>query len=195
MLVREVMTTPAITIASGTSVHDVLAVLDQNRITALPVVDDHGDVIGVVSEADLVRDAVLPDVRTHMTPLHLKETPPARRVDDVMTRTVLTVSADSDLVDAVDIMTSTVVKSLPVVDDDHRLVGGVCRRDVVHLLARRDDSIRQEVADLVRTEGADWIVDVSDGVVRVTGPVGEKERRIAEVLAGCVSGVVAVQVR
>jgi CBS domain-containing protein len=78
--------------------------------------------------------------------------------------------------------------------DDGQLVGVVSRRDVVHVLARQDESIRREVEDLVRDEGADWSVDVSDGLVRVSGPSSEQDRRVAEVLAGSVPGVVAVRI-
>lgn len=193
MFVREVMSAPAITVTAGTTVREALRVLDEHEITALPVVDEHGRILGVVSEADLVREAVLPDARAHMIPVHLSESAPARIVADVMTHGALTVSSGSDLVDAVDMLTSTMVKSLPVVD--HGLVVGVVsRKDVVHLLARRDESIRAELDALVRSEGADWQVDVTDGVVLVSGPADEHQRGVAEALAGSVRGVVAVRV-
>jgi CBS domain-containing protein len=63
MLVREVMSSPAITVSERTSVRAALRLLDDYGITALPVVDDDGGIVGVVSEADLVRETVLPDVR------------------------------------------------------------------------------------------------------------------------------------
>lgn len=191
MLVREVMSTPAITVAVDASVRDALRLLDEHAITALPVVDKDGAFLGVVSEADLVREAVLPDGRTHMIPIQVTRAAPARSVAEVMTRHALTVTSGSDLADAVDLMTSTVVKSLPVVDLG-QVVGMVSRKDVVHMLARRDDSIEREVEDLVRRQDATWRVEVIDGVVVVAGPAGEHERRLAEVLAGSVRGVVAV---
>ncbi len=193
MLVREVMSSPAITVSAGTSTRGALRLLDEHGITAMPVVDDHSHIVGVVSEADLVRDAVLPDGRTHMVPLRVTETAPARSVAEVMTRTPLTVSSGSNLADAVDLMTSTVVQSLPVVDRGY-VVGVVSRKDVVHMLARHDACILREVDDLIRSEGADWLVAVTDGVVHVSGPTDEHERRIAMVLAGSVAGVVAVHV-
>lgn len=194
MLVREVMSSPAITVSARTSVREALRLLDEHVITALPVVDAHDAILGVVSEADLVREAVLPDSGAHMIPIHLSESAPARSVAEVMTRSALTVSSGTDLADAVDLMTSTVVKSLPVVDHGH-VVGVVSRRDVVHVLARQDDSIRGEVEELIRSESGDWLVDVTDGVVCVSGPVDVHERRVAEVLAGSVAGVVGVRVR
>ena len=193
MLVHEVMSAPAITVSPQTFTRAALKMLDEYGITAMPVVDADGAIVGVVSEADLVRDEILPDLRSHMIPVSITDWGPPQRVGDVMSTHVLAVSSSTDLADAVDLMTSTVVKSLPVVDDG-RVVGVVSRRDVVHLLARRDDSIRVELEDLVRSEGADWVVEVTDGVVHVVGPADVHERRIAEVLAGSVPGVVAVRV-
>ena len=193
MLVREVMSAPAITVSMQTLTRMALKMLDEYGITAMPVVDDHGEIVGVVSEADLVRDEILPDPRVHMIPISITEWGPPQRVGDVMSTPVLTVSSSTDLAVPVDRMTSTVVKSLPVVDDG-RVVGVVSRRDVVHVLARRDDSIRVELEDLVRSESADWEVEVADGVVHILGPADQHERRIAEVLAGSVAGVIAVRV-
>jgi predicted transcriptional regulator len=194
MLVREVMSSPAITVSAQTLTREALKMLDEYGITAMPVVDALGGLVGVVSEADLVRDEILPDPRAHMIPVSIAEWGPPQRVGDVMSTHALTVSGNADLADAVDQMTSTVVKSLPVVDDG-RVVGVISRKDVVHLLARGDDSIRAELEDLVRTEGVDWAVDVIDGVAHIRGPADQHEQRIAEVLAGSVSGVVGVRVR
>ena len=68
MLVREVMTTRPVTVTPEASTKDALRLLDRHSITAMPVVDPDGVVIGVVSEADLVRDALPPDPRAHMLP-------------------------------------------------------------------------------------------------------------------------------
>ena len=103
-----------------------------------------------------------------MKPIHSTEWAPARYVADVMSTYALTISSEADLADAVDLMTSTVVKSLPVVDGD-KVVGVISRKDVVHVLARKDERVQAEVDDLVRSDGADWVVEVDDGVVRVTG--------------------------
>jgi CBS-domain-containing membrane protein len=193
MLVREVMSAPAITVSTETFTRKALKMLDEHGITAMPVVDSDGDIVGVVSEADLVRDEILPDPRAHMIPVSITEWGPPQRVGDVMSTPALTVSSSTDLVDAVDLMTSTVVKSLPVVDGN-RVVGVISRTDVVHLLARRDDSIQDELQGLVRSENAEWVVEVVDGIAHIVGPADHGERRIAEVLAGSVAGIVAVRV-
>ena len=60
------------------------------------------------------------------------------------------------------------MKSLPVVDERHRVVAVVSRRDIVRVLARADERIEYEVDDLFRDLGVDWLVDVIDGAATVT---------------------------
>lgn len=127
MLVREIMTSPAVTIRPDDDVAEAARVLDRLSITALPVVDHDGRLLGILSEADVVaRLAQGPDDRG-----------PGPRVRDLMTRRVLSVAADDDLASLMDLMTGTVIKSLPVLLHD-RLVGMVSRRDVVRAFAQGD---------------------------------------------------------
>jgi CBS-domain-containing membrane protein len=169
-----------------------LRLLDERSVTAMPVVDSRGRIVGVVSEADLIREAVRIDVRTRETP-HEETFDHPRRVEDVMSLFLLTVDAEADLTEAVDLMTTSAAKSLPVVDGG-RVVGVVSRSDVIHVLARSDQQIRAEVDDLLRTAGTDWEVEVLDGVVDVSGPIDDAQRRVAEAVAGSVTGVIAVRV-
>lgn len=193
MWVRDAMSTPAITVTERTTVRAALKLLDEHCVTSLPVLDEEGRVAGIVSEADLVRDALLPDQRTQMTPRDYRETPPPREVGDVMTRHPVTVTERDDLAEAVELLTTTAVKSVPVLAEG-RLVGVLSRKDVVHLLARDDERIEAEVSELFRADGLDWLADVSEGTVRVSGPVDEQQRRLAQALAGSVAGVVAIRV-
>jgi CBS domain-containing protein len=192
MLVREVMTSPVHTVTPETRVKEALRILDEHAITALPVVDDHGHPVGVVS-VDLLWGALRTDQRRHEIPgTDDPELP--RSVAEVMSHHPITVAPDSDLADAVDVMMSTAVKSLPVVEDGE-IVGVVSRRDVVHALARSDDDIRAEVDDVLRQAEVDWLVEVTDGVVAVDGPETDGEARLARALAATVAGVVGVDVR
>jgi CBS domain-containing protein len=195
MLVREVMTTEPVTVDPDTATKMALCMLDEHAITSMPVVQD-GRIVGVVSEADLVRDAVPRDGRTQLLPTVDDPSPQlsSSRVVDVMNHHPLTVEANLDLADAVDLMTSTAVKSVPVVDRAERLVGMLSRRDVVHLLARGDNLISQQLDALNSSLGVDWLVDVRDGVVTVEGPVGDKERALAKTAAATVPGVLSVTV-
>lgn len=191
MLVREVMTSPAVTVPQSAAVKDAIQLLERHSIAAMPVVDEVGRLVGVVSEADVIREMVVPDQRVHERLVRLSSPPTHARVADIMSRHALTVSSGTELAQAAELMTSTVVKSLPVVDDDE-VVGVISRRDIIRLLSREDPRIEAEVDELFRQTGLDWLVDVSDGVATVDGPADDGERELARVLACTVSGVVGV---
>ncbi len=196
MLVREVMTREPITVRASTPVKDALALLDRHSITMLPVVSPGGLIVGVVTEADLIREVVKPDVRTHMIPQQRGPTVlPPHAVVEVMNHQTVTVTGDTDLAEAANLMTGTAVKSLPVIDEHHRVIGVISRRDIVRVLARSDEVVEQEVDALFHSLGVDWLADVRDGVVTVTGPAGAKERALAETATSTVPGVVAVTIR
>ena len=194
MLIRDLMTTPAVTVTAETPVGVALRLLDDRKITAMPVVDVTGTIVGIVSEADLVQDAAPLDDRVPKAAVRTTTDTPLRRVADVMSHLVVAVDADEELDVAIDLMWSTMVKSLPVLDHG-RIIGMISRSDVVHLLAGRDERIRAEVDEIIRADNPDWRVDVRDGVVTVTGPAGPQDRNLAIVLAGTVRGVIAVHIR
>ncbi|GAA1479094.1 CBS domain-containing protein [Nocardioides aestuarii] len=189
MLVREVMTHGPVTVRPFTTVKQALRVLAEHRVTVLPVL--RGDrVVGVVSEADLVRDLLTPDPRAHAIPPDEAPDRP-RVVEDVMSTHVLTTRPETDLAEAVELLTSSSAKCLPVVDHHDRLRGVLSRSDVVRLLARDDDRIEAEVDELLRSSGLPgWLVEVHDGQVALEGPVGGAE--VARLLAGTVPGVLEV---
>jgi len=194
MFVRQVMTPDPVTVRAGTTVKTALRLLDENEISSLPVVDANGRICGVVSEADLIHDLVGPDQRLHEIPV-AEPSPQHGCVDEVMTAKAITVQQDTDLAIAVDLVTSTGIKSLPVVDSEDRVVGMVSRRDVVRVLARADEALEQEVDALLVAAGMpDWLVDVHDGIAEISGPETSRERTLAKVLARTVPGVIAVNV-
>jgi CBS domain-containing protein len=194
MLVADVMTREPVTVARDRSVKDALALLARYAVTALPVVERDGRVVGVVSEADLIREQVPADPRAHLLPSS-PTPPPARLVAEVYTPHAITVRRHDDLAAAVELMTSTGVKSLPVVDEEGVVVGIVARSDVVRMLARADEAIAAELDDTFRSLGRrDWLVTVADGVVEVAGPASAADRSLAEVVARTIGGVVEVHV-
>jgi len=191
MLVKEVMTSPAITITAGTSIKDALTLLDEHHVTSLPVIDSRGHLVGIVNEADLLRHAVRHDARAHMIlDERVGENP--SRIEDVMSQLSMTVTGDSDLSDAVELMNSTAIKSVPVVDYG-RVVGVVSRSDVVHLLARSDKHIHREIQELLRSAGVQCEVSVDGGVARIEKFEDPAQWRVAEVIVGSVPGVISVQ--
>jgi CBS domain-containing protein len=195
MLVRDVMTVDPVTITPEVGVKAALTRLAHVGITSMPVVDEHRLLRGIVSEADLIRD-VADDPRAHERPITIRPVNPARTVDDVYTRSPVTVRPADDVTAAVDLMTARGFKSLPVVDDRHALVGIVSRSDVVRALARDDSQIAADIRrffdDLGHTE---WRVEVADGVVDITGPSDAALRSLAHTVGRTVLGVVEVRVR
>lgn len=191
MLVREVMTCPAITVLQSATVKDAIQLLERHSIAAMPVVDDSGHLVGVVSEADVIREMVVPDQRAHERPVHLTAPPLHLQVADIMSNLPLTVAGETELAQAAELMTSTVVKSLPVVDHE-AVVGVISRRDIIRLLSREDPRIEAEIDELLRQAGLDWLVDVTDGVAVLDGPSNDRERELARALVCTVSGVIGV---
>ncbi len=124
MLVRDLMTSPAVTIRAEDEAVDAARLLDRLSLTSLPVVDHHARLIGILSEADLIAWLATPSRAGVDGPL----------VRDLMTPRVLTVSADEDVARVVELMRGTVLKSLPVLLHD-RVVGVVSRRDIVRAIA------------------------------------------------------------
>ncbi len=191
MFVSEVMSSVVVSVSPETPIKEAVQLLAEHNITAMPVLDQRGELLGVLSEADVLLEAFLPDPRAHEIPVHVRSGPAMVRVAEVMSRHVLTVPASADLAEAADLMVSTVAKSLPVVEDS-RVVGMLSRRDLIAVLARRDDLIAAAVDDLVRTAGYDWTADVSDGVVTLEGPEVDADIDLAKVLVATVPGVVGV---
>src|SRR5215471_16304277 len=97
MKAKDAMTSPAITVAPDTHCKEAAALLVRHRISALPVVDASGRLVGLVSEADLLPLETAPDPRSQATPLPPRTEPVPRRVDEVMTPEVYTVDEDTDL--------------------------------------------------------------------------------------------------
>ena len=194
MLVQDAMTPHPVTVGASTSLEDAFAALAEHAVSAVPVVDETGHVLGVVSEADLLPDAYTPDQRTHLIPTGPEPARADRTVADVMSSPAVTVRSQVDVVDVVALMIEHGYKSLPVVGEHGYLLGIVSRSDLVRLRARSDDDIGRDVAalfhDLLHPR---WTADVHDGVVDVAGPVTQDERELAEACAATVPGVVSVR--
>ena len=195
MLVKDVMTQDPITVVPSVGIKAAMTKLAFAGITSMPVVDDEHHLCGIVSEADLIHD-VADDPRAHERPITIHPVTPAHTVEDVYTRTPVTVGPQDDVTAAVDLMTAKGFKSLPVVDHEHRLVGMVSRSDVLRALARDDDVIAHDVVKLFDELGhGGWSVEVTSGVVEVSGPEDPAQRSLAHALTRTVAGVVAVHVR
>jgi CBS domain-containing protein len=196
MLVRDIMTRPVVTVPPGTPVRAVAALLSGRGFTALPVVDDAGGLVGIVTEADLLRDRLRHDPRSPLLSRELDAGGPPSRVADVMTVDVVTARTWTDVADLVAEMQDRGIRSVPVVDAG-QVVGIVSRRDVLGTLTRADAAIATDVRRRLENYAGPerWTVSVLGGVVTLTDPYTDPvERHTATVVAAAVRGVADVRV-
>ena len=197
MLVRDVMTSPVVSVQPATPVRAAAALLTERGFTALPVLDGDGDLVGIVTEADLLLDRIRHDARSPLLNRELTTHPAPATVGDVMTREVFSARPFTDLADVADDMHRLGVRSVPVVDSGYALVGIVSRRDVLRTLTRADVAIADDVRRRLEVYAGPerWGVDVVSGVVTLHDPVGDPtEQHIAQVMAASVRGVADVRV-
>jgi CBS domain-containing protein len=203
--VKDVMTTRVIWVKKDASFRAMATALREHRISAFPVVNEAGKVIGVVSEADMLTKEALdsepegmPGMITGI--LRRKEHEKARGITagDLMTRPAVTVTPDDTVERAARLMYTRKVKRLPVVDAVGHLVGIVSRSDLLTVFNRTDDEIRKDVSDDVMLN--EFLVDpkvaVQDGIVTLFGQpsTGSVGREIVQRVRH-VQGVVAVRDR
>jgi CBS domain-containing protein len=192
--VREVMSSPVITVPPDMGLKEVAALLVRHGISAVPVVDD-GELVGIVSEADLVPLELAPDPRAHLIPPADRPGHLPKVAAEVMTQAVIALPEDADTAEAARLLLERRIKSIPVVKG-RRVVGILARRDLLEVLARRDQDIAGELEALLAAElGAPtpYRVTVRDGSVTLIGPTDPTSRRLASLLAREVPGVVEVR--
>jgi|HubBroStandDraft_3_1064219.scaffolds.fasta_scaffold363164_1 CBS domain-containing protein len=179
--VKDVMTTRVVSVGKDASFREMAAALREHRVSAFPVVDGDGEVIGVVSEADMLTKEALgsepqgmPGMITGL--LRHREHAKARGITagDLMSSPPVTVTADDTVEHAAKLMYTQKVKRLPVVDSGAHLVGIISRADVLAIFDRPDEEIRTEIREQVIRDGllidpASFGVIVKDGVVTLAG--------------------------
>jgi CBS domain-containing protein len=194
MQARQIMTSPVVTVRPDTTVRDAAALLLERRITAAPVVDVDGELVGIVSESDLVVDRFAHDPRSQVRPVE-DEPPGPRTVGEVMSTPVVALGPSADAADLAHAMLDSDVRSIPIVEGA-TVVGIVSRRDLLRTLVRDDDAIRVEVSDRVAAYGGPpegWDVQVTDGSVLLVGDFGDPDGRVAMAIARTVPGVASVR--
>ncbi|MFE5191555.1 CBS domain-containing protein [Streptomyces sp. NPDC056628] len=198
--VSDLMTTSVVKVHRDTGFKDIAKLLAEYDVTAVPVVDDEDHVVGVVSEADLLRkEAAL------LEPAGLLRPGPADRVkaeattaEGLMSGPPVTARPQWTAVEAAQVLERHHVKRLPVVDETGRLLGLISRADLLRVFLRGDAAIREEISGevLLRTLGiapGAVAVRVVDGRVSLKGVV-ERASLVPLVVRLCqgVDGVVDV---
>ncbi len=218
MKARDIMSTKVVTVSPSTSVRDIAGLMVEKHVSGLPVLNDNGTLVGMVSEGDLLRR---PEIGTQkhrrrwvsffsgvdeqareFTKSH------ALRAGDVMTEQVIHVSEETPLGDVVGLMEKHNIKRLPVLSDG-KLIGIVSRADLLRALAARqadpmpppaesEATIRAAMNDVLKNE--EWAMSamvnviVSEGVVHLWGVIDSDDQRQAlRVAAENIPGVTAVE--
>lgn len=216
MQARDVMVSPVVTIGKSATVRDVAKLLLEKRISAVPVVDDAGKVIGIVTEGDLIHRAesgterhdswwvrFLTDDAT-IAADYVKSH--AMKVEDVMTPDVITAPPETPLHEIAMLLEERQIKRVPIVNKEGNLIGIVSRANLIQVVASArptlemtlpDLTIRQKLLDELKKKS--WAhthnlsVTVTNGVVDLWGHAKSgEERKAIRVAAEAIPGVTLV---
>ena len=216
MQARDVMISPVVTVGKSATVRDVAKLLLEKRISAVPVVDDAGKVVGIVTEGDLIHRAEAGTERPYSWWTHFLAGDAtiaadyakshARRVEDVMTSDVITASPETPLHEIATLLEERRIKRVPIVNKDGNLVGIVSRANLIQVVASArpklemtlpDLTIRQKLLDELKKQS--WAhthnlsVTVTNGVVDLWGYAKSgEERKAIRVAAEAIPGVTVV---
>jgi CBS-domain-containing membrane protein len=202
MKAQDIMTRDVTTVSPNTSVRDIAAVMVEKHISGVPVLTDNGQIIGMVSQSDLLHRAELGTERTYKWWFRTFADSNAlaqdyakahgRKAHDIMSRYVVSVRDDAELRDVADILDNYRIKRVPVVQEG-RLVGIITRGDLVRALsqvqiskaAKKIDNaaLHKTLHDRIRSQY--WVnesyisLTVNDGVVELWGFVDTVDQHSA----------------
>lgn len=207
MLARDVMTSQVVSVNSKTSLAQAIELMVKLKVSGLPVVDDQGQLVGILSEGDLLRRAELGTERKRPRWLEFLLGPGAiaedyvkthaRRVDEVMTEHVYSVTELTPLAEVVSLMNSHHIKRVPVVRDGLP-VGIISRADLVRALGtviqggagqviRDDANIKANILEALNKQkwasNSPISVQVHEGNVEIRGVLTDDRQRAAILVA------------
>lgn len=213
MRADDIMSMNVISVSPETDIHEVAKTLLDNHVSAVPVVDDQGKLLGIVSEGDLIRRRESGTERQSSWWLRLFENPNelaqeyvkehGRTAEDVMTRKVFTVTEETPANEIAEILEKHRIKRVPVVHDG-KVVGIVSRANLLHgLIVRKipvtskghETDLKKAVLEELRETGVRSLIDVvvSDGEVHLWGSVeSDPEKEALEIAASNTPGVTKV---
>jgi CBS-domain-containing membrane protein len=217
MKASDIMVTDVISVSPNGNVQDVARILLTNRISAVPVIDDAGKLVGIVSEGDLLRRAEsgteherawwlkLLMGRELLAAEYVKEC--SRKVADVMTREIVSAEPDTPVADIATLLERHRIKRVPIVRNGE-VVGIVSRANLIQALAtfRKKALLSQPIADaelrekvVLRLKSEPWVrpslvnVTVTEGTVDLWGSVDSSaEKQALRVAVEITPGVKAV---
>jgi CBS domain-containing protein len=206
MRVTDVMTSEVRTVREATLFKEAVELLLAEDISGLPVVDEYGGVVGIVTEADLITKEAYPSPRQRRLLRVLASSDgedwagkaEGVTVGDVMTKDPILAAPDDDVRSVARLMLERGIKRLPVVSATGKLVGIVSRHDLLRAYHVDDDQLERAVREILDRSlyvppEHDITITVSDGVVTLSGTVSRaSDIRIAPILVRAAEGVVGV---
>ncbi len=201
---RDVMTSPAVTVRPDTPVVEAARIMARRRISGLPVVDEDGCLVGIVTEADLLLKEAGPG-GLPLVAFHAEGPPPevapliqkyeGRMVEQLMTREVVSAQEDTPLHQVAALMARKNVNRVPIVRG-RQVVGVVSRNDVLKAFLVDDQELAARVEETLEELGipaGQVQVQVKDGVVHLRGQLASPaDARLAALCVRVLDGVVAV---
>jgi len=197
--VEDVMTTTVVTADRLTPYKEIARLLAETRVSSLPVLADGWQVIGVVSETDLLaaQDSLAQGRRVADRRIRTRPSRAAMlTAGELMTAPPVTIRPDATVAAATRVMTTRHVTSVSVTGADHQLIGIVSRRDLLSVFLRPDADILREVRHLIdeapSRAPADVIVTVRHGVVTLSGTVRSGTAHDRDLIAAAIRLIWAV---
>jgi len=207
MRARELMSTPVVTVSPETSLKDVAEKMAAHNVSGVPVVDQFGHLVGIVSESDVVMKLAYQETRRGLVGLldalahsvgAVKKLE-AHTAANLMTPRVISAGPDASFRELLHLMTSYDVNRLPIVESD-RVIGIVTRADILRTLARPDAAVTEDARWRLLHDL--WIdprsvtITTQQGIVTVAGEVGTRsEAELVKHWIAHMEGVVDVDTR
>jgi len=205
---RDIMTTPIVTVGPDLPFREVVTLMLAHRISGVPVVDEEGRLLGIVTEADLIYKEEAPPPSPALVPWHGSSLRLERIVDrhrkasgltagDLMTENVVTATEETGVHELAHLMLGRDINRIPIVRAG-RVVGIVTRADILKVFTRDDAALLDAVRD---TLAADLWIDPKGlsltclhGVVTVSGEVDRRsDRELILRYVKAIDGVVGVE--
>ncbi len=156
MKVADIMTHEVVSVRSDMRVGQIARVFREHQLSGLPVISEEGELMGIITELDMVKRHARPQMPTFLpllgvfVPLRTKEYRESLRritavlAQDIMTTPVNTISPDASVEDAATVMVSNRSNPLPVVDDSGQMVGIISRTDILSVIEELEMQLEKE---------------------------------------------------
>lgn len=181
--ISDVMTTSVVTVDRTTPYKEIARLLAEHQISGVPVLTTGREVVGVVTESDLLTapSRTVRRKRVVRRAWRARRRDPALTAGELMAAPALTISPHATIPAAARLMSTHHIRRLPVVNDDGELAGIVSSRDLLSVFSRPDqdiaDDIRQVLDDILEAGPADAEASVQHGIVTLTGPISPETRQ------------------